>query len=143
MQAVKLWLNEVNTTSFRIVTSVVIAAAAVLMILAAVLFFHWEPSDKQVRVLEGLALVVLTMMGFDVASFIAKRFSDVSYAAAKTPSPPVTVQTGSVTAGTTPTVTVGSSVTVGSPVPPSPPAPTDGDEPVERPRFPLSIAGGA
>lgn len=76
-------LNEINTTNFRILTSVVVAGLLVTLITVAVLFFAWEPTLKQERTLIGVGVVILTMMGFDVLQFVGKRFSDSSYAAAK------------------------------------------------------------
>jgi hypothetical protein len=89
----KAWLNDVNTTSLRIVVSIVLAATAILMILVAILLGGWEPSAMQLKVLTGIAAGVLTMMGFDVLQFVGKRFSDATYAAAKNPSQPVSVET--------------------------------------------------
>jgi hypothetical protein len=80
----------------RIVVSVFLAAVSILMVLIAVLMRNWLPTAEQTRVLIGVAAVVLTMMGFDVLQFIGKRFSDASYAAAKNPTQPVSVDTPSV-----------------------------------------------
>jgi hypothetical protein len=90
---IKAWVNDVNTTSLRIVSSLAIAVVAVPMVLLAMLWFRWEPTALQLKVLIGLAGFVLTMMGFDVLQFVGKRFSDATYAAAKNPSQPVTVET--------------------------------------------------
>lgn len=87
---IKSWINEVNTTSFRIIVSVVLAAIGVVGVLIALLLNNWLPTPEQMRVLEGVSIVVLTMMGFDVLQFVGKRFSDATYVAAKnsTPTPP-------------------------------------------------------
>lgn len=90
---IKSWVNDLNTTAFRIVASVWIAGLVILALVVAMLFFGWQPSALQLKVLTGIAGVVLTMMGFDVLQFIGKRFSDATYAAAKNPSQPVIVDT--------------------------------------------------
>jgi hypothetical protein len=87
------WVNSVNTTSYRIVVSVNLAALSIVLIVVGILFRGWTPNAEQQRVLVGVAGVVLTMMGFDVLQFIGKRFSDATYAAAKNPSQPVSVDT--------------------------------------------------
>lgn len=79
----KNWTADLNTTNFRITVSVILAGILTTMITVAVLFFAWEPTVKQERVLLGVAIVVLTMMGFDVLQFVGKRFSDAGYQAAK------------------------------------------------------------
>lgn len=79
----KLWLADINTTNFRIVVSIGLAAFMVLTAWTAILFFAWVPNAMQLRVIGALGGGVLTMMGFDVAQFIGKRFSAAEYAAAK------------------------------------------------------------
>jgi hypothetical protein len=90
----KAWVNDVNTTSLRIVTSLALAIVCVPTILGAILFLDWQPKSGQLLVLGYMAAFALTMMGFDVAQFVAKRFSDAGYASAKNPSTPspVTVE---------------------------------------------------
>lgn len=90
---IKSWINDVNTTSLRIIVSVFLAAVSIMLVLVAVLLRNWLPTAEQTKVLIGVAGVVLTMMGFDVLQFIGKRFSDATYAAAKNPSQPVSVDT--------------------------------------------------
>lgn len=90
---IKTWLNDINTTSLRIVVSIVLAATSILMILTAMLLKGWEPTAMQLKVLTGIGAGVLTMMGFDVLQFVGKRFSDATYAAAKNPTQPVSVET--------------------------------------------------
>lgn len=82
-------VNSINTTNTRILLSQITAVILVSLVTIAVLFFGWEPTKIQERVLIGVAAVLLTMMGFDVAQFIGKRFSDAGYAAAKNPNQPV------------------------------------------------------
>jgi hypothetical protein len=83
MRRFNVWVNSVNTTSFRIITSVIVTAIGMLGLLIALLFFRWEPTALQLKLLEGEALVALTMMGFDVIQYIGKRFSDKDYATAR------------------------------------------------------------
>lgn len=86
---IKDWVNDLNTTAFRIVVSVWIAAFVVVGLTTAMLFFGWQPSVLQLKVLSGVAASVLTMMGFDVLQFVGKRFSDAGYVAARNASPSV------------------------------------------------------
>lgn len=85
------WINTVNTTSFRIVVSTICTGLGLLMVVVAVLFFNWQPTEVQLKVLGGAAVVAMTVMGLDVTQFIGKRFSDSGYAAAKA-TPPVNVE---------------------------------------------------
>jgi hypothetical protein len=79
---------------------VICTGIGLLMVLVATLFFDWQPKEIQIKVLTGLATVVLTMMGFDVLQFIGKRFTNTDYASAKV-TPPVNVESAQlVTAGT-------------------------------------------
>lgn len=73
----------INTTTVRILTSIGLVATQSTAVTVAILFQKWEPTPMQFKVLAGLAFVELTMMGFDVAQFAMKRFSDPAYAAAK------------------------------------------------------------
>lgn len=84
------WINEVNTTSLRIIASVVGAVVNITAIQIALLL-GWQPTEIAVKVMLGEAGVLLTMMGYDVIQFISKRFSHTDYVAAKNPSP-VTVE---------------------------------------------------
>lgn len=90
---IKAWVNDVNTTSLRILVSIGLAVFLIIALTVAMLFFAWEPSAAQKWVLIGIAGGTLTMMGFDVIQFIGKRFSDATLAAAKNPSQPVSVET--------------------------------------------------
>lgn len=83
MRRFNVWVNSINTTSFRIITSVIVTAIGMLGLLIALLFFKWEPTALQLKLLEGEAVVALTMMGFDVIQYIGKRFSDKDYATAR------------------------------------------------------------
>jgi hypothetical protein len=89
---IKAWVNDVNTTSLRIVVSVGLAAIAVVIVLIGVTMMRWEPTPAQQRVLIGVAGVILTMMGFDVLQFVGKRFSDAEYQRAKQGPSPVNVE---------------------------------------------------
>lgn len=86
---IKAWVNDINTTNYRIVVSTWLAAFGIMVVLIGVTFMGWEPTAKQERVLIGAAFVILTMMGFDVLQFWGKRFSDAGLAAAKNPNQPV------------------------------------------------------
>lgn len=99
-------INEINTTSYRIIMSVTTACVVVITLMAAMLFFNWEPTDKQKWVLMGIAGGLLTMMGYDVAQFIGKRWSDIDFAAAKNPAPKVDVGTADTVIATTTEATV-------------------------------------
>lgn len=111
------WMNEVNTTSFRIVMSVVTTCLSILLVLVAIVFFDWQPKPVQITVLTGIAGVVLTMMGFDVIQYIGKRFSDRDLAAARqAPSPVQVDQASLVTAGGDGPTTIGSPVSASSAV---------------------------
>lgn len=122
---IKAWVNDVNTTSLRIVVSVFLAAVSIVMVLAAVLWKNWLPTAEQTRVLIGVAGVVLTMMGFDVLQFIGKRFSDATYAAAKNPSQPVSVDTPAVPVAASASDGVGAPSAPAQPVAPAPPPDED------------------
>lgn len=90
---IKAWVNDVNSTSLRIIVSIGLAVFMIVALTIAMLFFGWEPSPAQKWVLLGIAGGILTMMGFDVIQFIGKRFSDATLAAAKNPTQPVNVDT--------------------------------------------------
>lgn len=81
------WLDSINTTNTRIIVSIVMAVTHSTAVVSAMLLRGWEPTPMQYKVLGGDALCILTMMGFDVLQFAAKRFSDGEYARAKNPSP--------------------------------------------------------
>jgi hypothetical protein len=77
------WINTVNTTALRIIVSILLAVVHSTTVLLAMCVWGWRPDPLQLKVLTGIALSILTMMGFDVLQFAAKRFSDAGYAAAK------------------------------------------------------------
>jgi len=81
---IKNWLNDFNTTSYRIFISIHLAVVQVFALDFA-LWRGWSPTDPQKFVLIGIAGGILTMMGFDVVQFWAKRSTDVGYAQAKSP----------------------------------------------------------
>lgn len=78
----KNWTMDLNTTNFRIVVSVLTTAVIALLLFVAVLFFGWEPTEKQMTVLYAVGGLLAVMQGLDVAQFIGKRFSDSGYRAA-------------------------------------------------------------
>ncbi len=86
----KAWVNDLNTTNFRIVVSILLAVFVTMLLTIGVILVHWEPSAMQLKVLIGIAGGILTMQGFDVLQFVGKRFSDAGYAAAKNQTQPVT-----------------------------------------------------
>lgn len=77
------WINEVNTTSLRIIVSIAVAAIGMVMILAAVLFFGWKPDDVQVKIVYAVGTFLGVMMALDVTQFIGKRFSAEEYVRGK------------------------------------------------------------
>lgn len=95
----KAWVNDLNTTNFRIVVSIALASFLSVILTLGVTLLHWEPTAMQLKVLLGLGGGILTMMGFDVLQFVGKRFSDAGYQAAKNsalppPAQPVAQQNG-------------------------------------------------
>ena len=96
---VKAWLNDFNTTSFRIFVSIILAVVQIVALNLA-MWLGWSPTPGQKWVLMGIGGGILTMMGFDVLQFWSKRTTDVGYATAKTS--PVTVEAPS-TVAITPT----------------------------------------
>lgn len=81
----KGWLNDFNTTSYRIFISIHLAVVQVLALDFA-LWRGWSPTGEQKSVLIGIGGGILTMMGFDVLQFWSKRSTDIGYAQAKSPS---------------------------------------------------------
>jgi hypothetical protein len=79
----KAWAADLNTTSFRIVVSIALAAFMIVTGWTAMLFFAWVPSGTQMHLIYIFGGTVLTMMGFDVAQFVGKRFTAAEYVAAK------------------------------------------------------------
>ncbi len=80
---IRLWVNDINTTSLRIIVSIALAAVMVLMLLVGVTIRNWYPTDMQLKVIYAAGGGLLMMMGFDVTQFAAKRFSDAAYVQAK------------------------------------------------------------
>ena len=77
------FINTVNTTALRILVSIGLAVVHSTAVVFGMVVWNWQPTPVQLRVLTGVAASILTMMGFDVLQFVAKRFSDAGYAAAK------------------------------------------------------------
>lgn len=95
---IKSWINDLNMTSFRVLVSCLLAVSLSHIIVIAMVFYKYEPTKIQMTVLTGILFGILTMMGFETASFLGKRFSDIDFAKAKNPptqviaSPPSTVE---------------------------------------------------
>ena len=83
----KAWVNDLNTTSFRIAVSVIMAAVLCTVVTAAIVLLNWMPTTQQSSVLTGVGAMILTMMGFDVLQFIGQRRTDYGYVAAKQGTP--------------------------------------------------------
>jgi hypothetical protein len=88
---VSAWVNTVNTTAFRVLVSIALAVEVINFVTIGMLFRGWEPTGMQYKVLIGVAGAILTMMGFDVLQFWAKRSTDSGYVTAKQGPSPVTV----------------------------------------------------
>lgn len=88
----KTWVNDLNTTSFRITISVIMAAVLCTVVTGAVVILNWLPTSQQIMVLAGVATMILTMMGFDVLQYWGQRRTDVRYIEAKNSGPsPVSI----------------------------------------------------
>ncbi len=75
-------IGAVSTTPLRIIVSIALAAFCVFIVMAGLVFrIPW--SDGDIRVLELVGILLLTMMGFDVLQFVSKRTTDNSYVTAK------------------------------------------------------------
>jgi hypothetical protein len=96
------WINSINTTSFRIVVSVVVAAVLLTLLTAAVVFVGFKPDDGQMRLLYAMGGLLGAMMSLDVLQFVGKRFSDAEYVSAKKGPSPVTVEAPSTVSVTAP-----------------------------------------
>ena len=116
----KEWVNDVNTTNYRILDSVWLANFVVVLLTISVTFFHWEPSAMQLKIFTGIGAGILTMMGFDVLQFWGKRFSDAGYAAAKNPNQPVVTNVVAEQSGDTKSAPSSLSRTLEHPVPINP-----------------------
>jgi hypothetical protein len=88
---VSAWVNTVNTTALRVLVSIALAVEVINAVTIAMLLGRWEPTGTQYKVLIGITGAILTMMGFDVLQFIAKRRTDAEYVAAKQGPSPVSV----------------------------------------------------
>lgn len=88
----KQYVNDLNTTNYRIFDSVWLANFVVILTAIGVTILHWEPTAMQLKVLTGIGGGILTMMGFDVFQFWAKRSTDTALAAAKNPNVAVVVE---------------------------------------------------
>ncbi len=86
------WINTVNTTALRIIVSIGLAVEIVNLVAIAMLFFRWEATSTQYKILTGIGVGILTMMGLDVWQFIAKRKTDAEYVTAKQGPSPVNVE---------------------------------------------------
>lgn len=87
------WINTVNTTALRIIVSIALAVEVVNLVTIAMLFFMWEATSTQFKILMGIGIGILTMMGFDVWQFVQKRKTEVDYVTARQGPSPVTVVT--------------------------------------------------
>jgi hypothetical protein len=78
------WLRDhLSTTSSRIVVSIALAVLDSQLLIVGILFMQWEPTAMQLKVLIGIGAMILTMMGFDVAQFIAAAKAGIAAAAAE------------------------------------------------------------
>jgi hypothetical protein len=77
----RAWLTELSTTSFRIVVSIALAVLDSQTLLVAMLR-GWEPKAMQLKVLLGIGVGILTMMGFDVWQFWAAAKNGITPPAA-------------------------------------------------------------
>jgi hypothetical protein len=98
-------LNDVNTTSVRILVSVGLAAFVVMVAILGMVLGHVY-TDADVHVLEIIGVGVLFMMGLDVTQLFLKRTSDHEYVRIKGEAD------AKVAAATSPPVTVGGPSTV-------------------------------
>src|SRR5688500_12710418 len=85
-------INSVNSTSFRIMASVVTTCIICIMLVAAILFFGWEPNAIQMMVLYAVGGGLRTMMGYDVVQFVGKRWTDIDFQKARNPPGKVDVE---------------------------------------------------
>lgn len=113
---IKSWINDLNTTSFRIITSCIIAFSLSHIIVIAMVWRAYEPTKIHLTVFGGILGGLLTMMGFDVLQFASKRFSDSGYAAAKNPPTQVIAPSSTV-------AVQGSAVVTDAALPPNHPVP--------------------
>ena len=89
---ISAWINTVNTTALRIIVSIALAVEIVNLVVIAMLLFRWEATSTQFRILTGIGVGILTMMGFDVWQFVQKRKTETEYVTAKQGPSPVTVE---------------------------------------------------
>jgi hypothetical protein len=81
---VKAWMQDLSTTSFRIVVSIALAVVDSQALLIA-MFCGWNPQATQLKVLLGIGGGILTMMGFDVWQFWAAAKNGITAPAAAKP----------------------------------------------------------
>lgn len=78
------WIKDhLSTTSSRIAVSIALAVIDTQALVAGILFMNWQPTAMQLKVLIGIGAMILTMMGFDVAQFIAAAKAGIAAAAAE------------------------------------------------------------
>lgn len=77
----KAWVQDLSTTSFRIVVSIALAVVDSQTLLIAMIR-GWEPTGPQLKVLLGIGGGILTMMGFDVWQFWAAAKNGITPPAA-------------------------------------------------------------
>lgn len=82
---IKEYVDDLNTTAYRIVQSVWLTTFEIVLVTVAIIF-GWEPTRAALLVLGGIAVVLLTMQGFDVLQYLGKRWSDREFAIARNPS---------------------------------------------------------
>jgi hypothetical protein len=79
------WMKDhLSTTTSRIIVSIALAVVDSQLLIIGILFQKWEPTAMQLKVLIGIGAMILTMMGFDVAQFIAAAKAGIAAAAAET-----------------------------------------------------------
>lgn len=136
------WVNEINTTALRMIVSIALAAQLVVFVEFGMLVQGWEPTAMQYKVLTGIAFLILIMMGYDVAQFIGKRFTEADFVAAKTGSQPIPVvlPLPQLPTGATAIVVPVSSPPPPAPLPAMPPTPVISPPPEVTPTPPPPIA---
>ena len=75
-------LNDVSTTTVRILVSVVLAAFLVVVHTLGIVLGH-SYTDTEVHLILVIGIGVLFMMGLDVTQLFLKRTTDNTYVAAK------------------------------------------------------------
>ena len=93
----KAYLNDLNTTSYRIVASATTTCIICVMLMVAMLFFGWTPGALQLKVLYAIGILLSVMMGIDVAQFGVKRWTDVNFQNARSAGGPTVTNADNVT----------------------------------------------